>query len=646
MHISYTNLHIAMGSDTHTARRRAVSSATAEPNNGSCQTRGSSPSRHNRASSEFSVSKVFPSPPMSSSRNMTIQIRQKLPPRTIQDFSSKAIGQPISQESVSHKSPGKDISVRSPKNDKKSSKVDSKGSKAGGSSFLDMEESDADSSHRYSDDLPILQPSDDAILDPSKASGTTFDELVDRLLSQPMSKADMNFIEIFLCLYRKFAAPGMLLSAILARLEKTADDKSQHFLTRTSAQLRIVAVLTKWISTYPGDFASPHTSQQFNTFLEQISLEPAFNYAAHEMKNTLRSYVAEDDDTRWERTDPDVESDVDEIDESLGAMSLRSAANASKSTSHSSLIEERVDHRHSEVVSVSSGEVSMFSGRPSGLHTVADYEVEAATMVPCRKRPLTKIIYHSCMDISDDDFADEITRIDWVMFSSVRVRDLIRDVSLSSTKKARCRSLVNVSRAISHFNHVACWVTNMILMRDKAKHRARILEKFMRIAWKLRQLNNYNGLAAVMAGIQNTAVARLAQTQALISDDCRKQFMRLEILMGPRKSHFAYRLAWQNSPLPRIPYVPLSRRDLASAEEGSKTFIGSRINWAKFSLLGDVILPILATRGSSYDIPSKGVVRELILDSAIAVDDEELYARSLVLEQVGVLESKKRFFKW
>lgn len=236
------------------------------------------------------------------------------------------------------------------------------------------------------------------------------------------------------------------------------------------------------------------------------------------------------------------------------------------------------------------------------------------------------------MDISDDDWANEITRIDWILFSSVRVRDLIRDVNLSQSKKAKFRSLANVTRAINHFNHLAAWVTNIILFRDKAKHRALILEKFMRIAWKLRGMNNYNGLAAVMAGLQNTAVSRLAQTQTLISPDDRKNFMRLEILMGPRRSHATYRLAWQNSSLPRIPYIPLCRRDLVSAEEGSKTMLNDRINWKKMEVFGTVILPIVASSGSSYNLHSNPMIRQLILDTDVVTDDEALYQRSLNLE--------------
>ena len=502
-------------------------------------------------------------------------------------------------------------------------------------SFLDMEESDADSSYRYSDDIPILQRNDDSFFDkPAKVAGVTFDELVDRLLGQNMSRADNNFSDIFLCLYRKFAAPGELFTAIHARLDHIADDKNTHYLTRTETQLRIITVVAKWVSSYPGDFASPSTSQRLEAFINELTSEPVFAAAAQDMRMQLQSRVVEDDDTGWARTDADVEH------ESGSTLGSTPSSPVHRKTNPKTEFEEDMNNLHvddeigEDMERKESIADSTTSARPlsptqslsPSFHTVEDYEKEAATMVPKATLPLTKFRYHIFMDTSDDDFADEMTRIDWVMFSSIRLRDLVRHVSLPLEQKEKCKSLTNVNRMINHFNHIAKWVANMILMRDKAKHRALMLEKFMTIALKLRKLNNYNGLAAILAGINGSAIHRLAQTRALVPADVQKNFARLVLLMGTQKSHFAYRLAWENSSLPRIPFIPLHRRDLVSAEEGSRTFVGAngeRINWKKFEVLSEVILPIMKSQVVPYPNLSKhDIARELILDCRMPVDDE------------------------
>jgi len=87
------------------------------------------------------------------------------------------------------------------------------------------------------------------------------------------------------------------------------------------------------------------------------------------------------------------------------------------------------------------------------------------------------------METSADDIARELTRIDWTMFSSIRPRDLVRHVGSQTGQKEKCKSLEHIDRMIGQFNHVAYWVTNLILLREKPKHRAKALEKFMALAW-------------------------------------------------------------------------------------------------------------------------------------------------------------------
>ncbi|KAL7951026.1 ras guanine nucleotide exchange factor domain-containing protein [Trichoderma barbatum] len=581
------------------ARKRAQSAANLDAPDAS-GTRPISEGRHNRASSDFSLLRGFAVPSAST---------------------------PIADGHLQ----------------KQASRSPHRGGRAN-DSFLDVDESDTDS-RRYSDDIPILQRSDDVVVEKQqKMAGVPFDDLVDRLLALPLSRADLNFFDVFLCLYRKFAAPGELFSAILMRLDRVRDDKTVHHLTKTATQLRIIETVAKWASLYPGDFARLATRRNLDEFIRYLSTEPIFCIAARQMHRNLTLNVIEDDDTGW--------ANADDADDQLASDIL------SKELSElpAGLTALQFEEDNFERPSVSSENLARVvgSGGQIQLYSYEDYDREAATLDPTDHLPMNKFRYRIFIEIKDDDIADELTRIDWIMFSSIRIRDFVRHVSLSSSQKEICKSLNNVNRMINHFNHVAKWVANMILLRDKAKHRALVLEKFMNIALKLRQLNNYNGLAAVLAGINGTAIHRLAQTKALVSQETHKKFARLVILMGTQKSHFAYRLAWENSPLPRIPFMPLHRRDLVSAEEGSKTFVGpngDRINWKKFEVLGEVLLPLMKSQGSPYPNLSKNDnVRELILGCHMTTDEEEIYQRSLDIEGSssggGALEPTKKIFPW
>lgn len=618
---SVTDAYRCPGSDRSDAasqRRRAASAANLEPlpdvlNNGRPE---SEHSRHSRASSDLSLLRGF----SASSNDAYYRGSTARSPRAFAggNFGDEALNPTVSTQL---RQPGVRIDVGDPFNN-------------------EMDESDVDSFRTsMTEDLPVLQRSDENFMErQARSTGVTFDELVDRLLAPRMTRADQNFADIFLCLYRKFAAPGQLFSAILKRLERAKDDKSAHYLTKKATQMRIIEVVARWVSLYPGDFARPLTKKTLDRFISHLATEPAFLAAASMMRAQLENCVVEDDDTGWAKSDdPPPEGEVMEppktqdlemdLGGSMDSLTIRDPSDSA-------------DRRRPSATSECSSQVDRALGTGETNYqyfTYDDYEREAATMVPQATLPLSKMRYHIFIDLSAEDLAEEITRIDWIMFSSVRIRDWVRHVSLPASEKERCRSLKNANRLISHFNHVAKWVQNMILIRDKAKHRAPCLEKFMIIAHKLRKLNNYNGLGAIVAGLQNANIARLHATMQGVRPEVWKQYQSAEKLMLQTKSSFAYRLAWENSPLPRIPYMALHRKDLTAAEEGNKTFVGpngDRINWKKFEILGEILLPIMKSQGSPYANLSRQRqdCRELILDCRMELDEDVSLLQSLATQ--------------
>jgi RasGEF domain len=138
-------------------------------------------------------------------------------------------------------------------------------------------------------------------------------------------------------------------------------------------------------------------------------------------------------------------------------------------------------------------------------------------------------------------------------------------------------------------------------------------------------MNNYNALGAVIAGINGTAVHRLSLTRELVNATTQKQFMRLELLMGTHMSHSKYRLAWDNTFTERIPFLPLHRRDLVSADEGNRTFLqdGDKINWSKFQVMGDVLMVMVRSQATPYrDLNRNAAVEKLITDAVLSMNDD------------------------
>lgn len=475
----------------------------------------------------------------------------------------------------------------------------------------------------------------------TKELGVTFEDLVDRLLAQSVSKSESKFAAIFLCLYRKFAPPSSLIKAIVRRF-KDLNNRDLPHLTRMTSQLRYLNVLRDWVSDYPGDFAHPLARGVMTIFVQGLAASPEYAIANKEISPHL-DMVAEDDDTPWACSDKS-RSRANTTESFLTMSSVQSAASTlnadSPTLTAESSTEDVVEHVGLEkapptrfsatpslISSISRSESQSTGSSHTHLNTLEIAQRQAQLLTPIPQNLLTKVQWHQFMDIPEEEIARELTRIDWIMYCSIRPRDLISHVSLASDQKEKCKSLEHFNRMIHQFNHVAFWVANVILIRDKPKHRARTMEKFMSIAWKLRYLNNYNSLGAVISGINSIAVHRLAQTRDLIPAPAQKQFMRLEILMGSQKSHSAYRLAWTNTPTERIPFLPLHLRDLVLAEQGNRTYVagaeGERINWKKFEIMGEVIIGIQRSQEVPYPTINKNEeVQRLVLDGRFCEDED------------------------
>ncbi|KAJ5157105.1 uncharacterized protein N7482_008205 [Penicillium canariense] len=533
-------------------------------------------------------------------------------------------------------------------------------------SFLNMDD-EMEEGGQPASPSAVVRPKPSSESNASAESGLSFDELVDRLVALPMSKQDSKFTAIFLCLYRKFAAPSTLLNALISRFEKNETSNADQ-LARMADQLRLLNVIASWASEYPGDFANPKTKKRINEFVSTLEKSHFYMFAAKEIGSYLDSN-AEDDDIGWAFGDGAAD------EPSLTETFFNTSGRSSPAPFLTGIYDDEEDEEEEDPIYSMSGldlgegphdstsrlsgtlSISSNADKPSStlnqsftLVTVEAAQKEALRLEMTGRTSLSKIQWRFFMETSDEEFARELTRIDWIMYNSFRPRDLVRHVSLSGVDKDKIKSLQNVNRMIRQFNHVAFFVASMILLRDKPKHRARCLEKFMNIAVKLRRQNNYNALGSVIAAINGTPVHRLTQTRELIPVASQKEFMRLVILMSTQKSHFAYRLAWDNSFSERIPFLPLHRRDLVSAEEGNKTFVGenkSRINWKKFEVMGEVVLGIQRSQKSPHPQAQKfDDIERLILDSKLSGDEEDLYARSLQVEPSTGGETGRRKFGW
>lgn len=504
-----------------------------------------------------------------------------------------------------------------------------------GRTFLNMDDESI-----YEEASPVEETADKSrrstLEDDTPVEGAvTFADLVDRLLLMPTSKGDSKFIPSFLCLYRAFATPHRLLMALIDKFVKTEmGDLAPP--AKTAELMRYLGVLGLWTTYYPGDFASNTVRDIATTFVSTIERNKSFAAAAKKIANNLQTVVPDDDDD-WALADA-----VEAKRSSYNTNPQRLSSKDTKPRHRHAIKQDDDDDsdsdtngptssspRHSATTSSASSLARAFqvtSQTSDNLHNLETARENARKLRTVPHNPVSKVQWHQFMACSTDELAVEITRIDWTMYSAIRPRDFVRYVMVPNSQRVRPGQVDYIGMMTKHFNHLALFVAGMILLRDKPKHRAKMLEKFMDLAWKVRQMNNYHALGAIVAALNGEEIVRLSQTQELISNEQHKQFLRLKILMGHQKSHAAYRMAWDNSSAERIPFLPRVQEDLLKAAMGNSTFVGGYIKWSKFEVMGETIVGIQRSQEQPYNFPDRTArghdINKLILETKVLEGDE------------------------
>ena len=412
-----------------------------------------------------------------------------------------------------------------------------------------------------------------------------FRELVDRLIRvyKPQSK-DGKFISMFLELYRMFSAPVELLEELTSRIGSSNDVSEKGKVL--SSEEHILSIIEFWINSHSGDFAGQSTQSRLARLISSVE-KGSRNVALVEKLRFAMTNAMEDDDTRWPRSDKDVEEARTSDDvKSLSSVSTEPKPEAYATTlgdlSISNSFTEGFDaeslfRNHSLRTLSAMGPSNPATDSVNTLmptpNAVGSAQRQAIHLSPSPSLQFSKNHWRQLMDQPEESIAKELTRIDWIMFSAIRPRDLVRHATLRPEEHRHYKGLTNVDRMIEHFNHLVQFVTNVVIFREKPKHRSIALEKFMRVARRLRELNNYNSLGAIVAAVQGSTIHRLAATRELVPIEVEKDFMKLEVLMSTQKGHLPYRLAWDNTSGPRIPFFFLHRRDIVIAAVANKTFL-------------------------------------------------------------------------
>lgn len=408
----------------------------------------------------------------------------------------------------------------------------------------------------------------------------------------------------------------------------------------------MAGALLYWANKYPGDFVDPVTQDLFRKTL------------GHMIKYTFISHITSD----LARIEMQFGHEVD-IDQSWSWRPTKSEA-ASLRTDAASLrtddtaVDEVDAKGDTSVDTVTTEDTGKEIAPSSRTESFASISVDSESLT--RRRGVDRMdsgsdisrsrnsnddnghrkwsgALQAILDMDPHIFALELTRMQWELFAAIRCRDILRhDFGRERDDP--------VGKSIAFFNRLSRFVSTMILAHPKPKGRAKAYEQFVKIAHRLRRLNNYDGLCAVIAGLRETSIHRLAQTHALVRLEpaLNRDYQSHIRLMDPRGGYMHYRRALQadstygHHAIPLLTTVLSLVNRLHAARPQDRRPDGT-VAWDKFSRFGAMmsVIPEFQARGCNVAGVVNAQFRRLLEVTPVIASEDGLYERSKVVESGG-----------
>eukprot|EP01113_Clastostelium_recurvatum_P021560 TRINITY_DN2555_c0_g1_i5.p1 TRINITY_DN2555_c0_g1~~TRINITY_DN2555_c0_g1_i5.p1 ORF type:complete len:1072 (+),score=212.97 TRINITY_DN2555_c0_g1_i5:72-3287(+) len=239
-------------------------------------------------------------------------------------------------------------------------------------------------------------------------------------------------------------------------------------------------------------------------------------------------------------------------------------------------------------------------------------------------------------DIDPEEIARQLTILDHSLFRQIKQWEFF---GLNWTKKPTSESLhsmgesTNIKNSTNNFNKISKWAVNEILRGETPKARASALTRIIQIAGHCRDLNNFNMVISLLAGLNSSPIARLHQSWPLIKN--RDLLSELNFLVDFDGNFRNMRGMLHKVEPPAIPYLGMYLTDLVFIEEGNPTLFRNtgQINFVKCRLMSNVIQEVQQFQRTPYNLQPVPWIQEAFEQMTVLTDENLLYKMSLDLEQ-------------
>ncbi|XP_067320520.1 ras guanyl-releasing protein 3 isoform X2 [Anolis sagrei] len=191
-----------------------------------------------------------------------------------------------------------------------------------------------------------------------------------------------------------------------------------------------------------------------------------------------------------------------------------------------------------------------------------------------------------------------------------------------------------LERSIALFNGISKWVQLMVLSKPTPQQRAEVITKFINVAQKLRYLQNFNTLMAVVGGLSHSSISRLKETHSHLSSEVTKDWNEMTELVSSNGNYCNYRKAFADCVGFKIPILGVHLKDLIAVHVIFPDWIDeNKVNIVKMQQLSVTLSELVSLQTASHHLePNMDLINLLTLSLDLYHTEDDIYKLSLVLE--------------
>ncbi|KAK8134118.1 hypothetical protein PG984_006130 [Apiospora sp. TS-2023a] len=169
------------------------------------------------------------------------------------------------------------------------------------------------------------------------------------------------------------------------------------------------------------------------------------------------------------------------------------------------------------------------------------------------------------LDFEPLEVARQLTLKQMTIFCSILPEELLGSQWMKNggADSPNVKAMSGLSTDISNV------VADTILQHSDVKKRAAIIKQWIKVAHQCLQLNNYDGLMAIICSLNSSIISRLRKTWEFVSPKRREMLQALQTIVEPSNNNKVLRARLQGHVPPCLPFLGMFLTDLTFVDIGN-----------------------------------------------------------------------------